>query len=66
MSNKGCTLFKNSKGVEPQIRGGCSRAPGKETSREVLWCTLFEWEVRLESVVKGDSGVEQRVYFVHP
>ena len=28
VSNKGCTLFENSKeGVEPRLRGGCSRAP---------------------------------------
>ena len=33
MSNKWCTLFEGSrKGVEPQLKGGCSRAP-EEASR---------------------------------
>ena len=41
MSNKGCTLFEDSrKGVDPRLGGDCSRA--LYTSREALWCTLFE------------------------
>ena len=46
VSNKECILFEGSReGVEPQLRGGCSRSPKKEALGEALWCTLFEGKI---------------------
>jgi len=43
VSNKWCILYEDFReGVEPRLRGDCSRALKKEDSGEALWYTLFE------------------------